>query len=164
MSHFAVGDLNEYSDHAPIRFYLNVNSIVQPDHERCYMHERLSWGSVHKEAFRSGIIANLPNFNHTLAYNCNNTYYLVTSFSNIITIADPLFKKMSRISNCFEDRYKHLDNKWFDNECKSARHNYHTTLRNYNMDKSATNHQLLIEERRNYKGFLRKKQRRRRRV
>ena len=83
------------------------------------------------------LIENVDSSDHTSVNN------LISQFSSIIRNAgDPLFLKNCTINRGFNCKNSNTS-KWFDEDCKNAKHSYKEALFNFNCNKSITNRTLL---------------------
>ena len=158
---FTIGSLTKWSDHAPLLFSLQCNNVISVDSS--FTETKFKWNEQLRDQFRSGVIANLSNFNE-IVNNTNCTDRLsvdsmLSDFTNILQeIANPLFSK-----KCFykESTYfyecKRFDTEWFDTECKIYRDIYINALNSFNNEKSELNRINLCECKSHYKQIIRKK-------
>ena len=123
---FTVLGFNEFSDHAPLKFSLNIRSN-QDNEYNCSDNidsDKFTWVPENKDIFRRKLIAKLSEFNRVLSNvernNMENVSETVLSFVNIINeVAELLFerKRKNKPHGTFKDTlYKQTE--WFDNECR----------------------------------------------
>ena len=162
ISRFNIGEFNEYSDHAPLHFFLYCDN-KSTDYES-YTDVRYKWDSALKDDFRAGIFSNLSHFDNTLRdIDCTNRESINNAtcmFTETIrSVADPLFSKsFTYCNNPTFDTSQVLKNAdWFDRECKESYRIYQHYLRLFNNDKTDVNRETLCDKRREYKKLIRKK-------
>ena len=129
ISCFKVERLNEWSDHAPVTFDLNIckrtqcHNEVEQNQSFCVY----KWNNENRELFRRVIIGNLPEFNNIVnsidTTNKSSINKAVDQFSYEIQIAaEPLFAKTYKMCNdCKSQKVK--QSKWFDEDCYIAKKN-----------------------------------------
>ncbi|KAL4221122.1 hypothetical protein ACF0H5_019381 [Mactra antiquata] len=160
---FYVHDFNEWSDHAPISITLRCNHVLKCRVDKYY--ETIKWSDRLKSDFRSGIIGQLPNFNHVINSICVNDREsinnAVRNFSNLVRdVADPLFKRCT-----YENKsVQFVDNKvndkdWFDRECFHAKQRYLEAQRIFQRCKSEYSRIELCKIKNEYKMLIRNKRR-----
>jgi hypothetical protein len=162
VKHFNVCDFNEWSDHAPLQFVLDIGNHTET--VTSYNYISYKWNPLNRDIFRSKIIGRLPDFNrltnnlNTLDRNTINE--VVDNFSLIIReCAEPLFSK-----SCRENKIGFTDNvfsskQWFDTECRVAKGVYKDALRQFNNERTDRNRVVLCEHKKSYKSIVRKKRR-----
>ena len=140
--------------------------VTVKDDDSQYTHTSIKWNDSLRDDLRGGIIGRLTDFNSVVnnidAYDKSSVNLCVEKFTQIINdVAKPLFcksktyKKVSS-SSCYNKR---LCNKseWFDEECKTAKQLYHSSLQLFNAFKSDENRQNMCTLKTKYKISITKK-------
>ena len=132
INQFSLGNFTTFSDHAPLCFDLKMTSIPRDKDRQNYFCTYIKWDSGQRDVFRRNIIGNLPSFNEIVQQACSDEMdinSMVERLSNrIYAAADPLFR---RKSNKLEPK-KTNSCHWFDLECKLAKNEYKSILKNFN--------------------------------
>ena len=153
INQFSLGNFTTFSDHAPLCFDLKMTSIPRDKDRQNYFCTYIKWDSGQRDVFRRNIIGNLPSFNEIVQQACSDEI-MVERFSNrICAAADPLFR---RKSNKLEPK-KTNSCHWFDLECKLAKNEYKSILKNFNKNKTPENRQILCTSKKKYKKIIRRK-------
>lgn len=163
LSMFEICPFNIFSDHAALRLGMRAikpltEDIVNNNESR--VHTVYKWNTEHKEIFRRGLIAKLPDFNNLIvSADCsdlNRIDYTVDMFTNIISeVASPLFKREYKNNVPSQANL----NIWYDKECVDHKILYKRALHNYNSNQSEINRIELCKQRKTYKYIVRKKKR-----
>lgn len=75
-------------------------------------------------------------------------------------VADPLFRKNSRVDNSNRPRNSHFKkSEWFDQACREAKLLFKNALYVYNCDKNDNNRSIMIEYKIAYKRLVKRKRR-----
>ena len=161
---FAVGSVNEWSDHTPLCYSLQCN--IQEQTANIQSGIKYKWHADCKTTFRSGLIAQLPVLNDLTrdidVSERSSINTLVNDFTNIIrNVADPLFERNIKTSHSssFSDKSISESAEWFDNECMHYRTVYLESLKIFNRFKTTVNREIFCKRKKEYKDLCRKKKR-----
>ena len=164
---FSVLEFNEFSDHAPLQFALNIGQEKDKEnkHSSTADSDRFTWVPEKKNIFRWKLIAKLPEINRVFGNIDRNSTECVNetvlSFVNIINeVAEPCFKQ--KIKDRPRGTFKETLNKqakWFDNECRERKAEYIDAMRLLNANRTEADRIMLCEKKRIYKNTVRRKKR-----
>ena len=140
---------------------VNIFSIAK----MIYIYAVCTYGAMSRRRlklfFRRNIIGQLPAFNNLIedVDSSDNTSFnnLISQFSNILRDAgNPLFLKNSTINRGFNCKHSNTC-KWFDEDCKNAKHLYKEALFDFNCNKSIVNRTALANLKSTYKRLIKNK-------
>ena len=159
---FTIEKFNEWSDHAPVIFGIDICKRKQDVNEAQHQTYKLSkWNNENREKFRRAIIGKLPEFNKiTEAIDVNDRstiHYAVDNFSSLlVSAAEPFFTKSFRTPNLYNlKQVKQAE--WFDNECFIAKKKYVESRNIFNAFHSVQNRIKMCEDKNSYKNLIKKK-------
>ena len=163
---FCVLEFNEFSDHAPLQFALNIGQEKDKEnkHPSTAYSDKFTW-VPEKNIFRRKLIAKLPEINGVFGNIDRNSAECVNetvlSFVNIINeVAEPCFKqkKKDRPRGTFKETL-YEQAKWFDNECRERKAKYIDAMRLFYSNRTEVDRIMLCEKKRIYENTVRRKKR-----
>ena len=161
---FDVLPFNEWSDHCPLYFSLNVNVTPTPESIDNLSFDKHVYDVKLKDKYRSGIISQLTALNNLtndiVISDRSCIDRLVTEFTCTIQgVADPLFCKhiTLKCKSGFANTPIVRNKQWFDHECVHAKRLYVDALNCFNHCKTLENRENLCMFKSQYKKLIKKK-------
>ena len=139
--HMQVLDINEFSDHCPIEFSLNINTCLCTQDTVVNSRERLSWSS-NNETFLQSVSDSLDIF-HTVINQLTNNEIHVNECIDVLSqhihdISFACFGKKTRVNRNFNN-HENKESKWFNNSCRIAKKNFYDAKRSFKNNPSSEN-------------------------
>ena len=144
VSYFEICDITEFSDHVGLSFGLHCKQMTctnTPSNETTYV-KKLKWDSDKVEDFKNSV-SNLSDLLNSLFSSLqqnnseNNINETLNKFSDsIFACSDKHFGKSVSIENVSTPKNS---NKWFDEQCRTAKTDFNRAKRIFSYDRSEQN-------------------------
>ena len=155
LSHFDILDLNEFSDHAPLTFNFHLNEPnIQPQNFNSKTNVEISrkiiWDNAKVDDFKNSL-ANENDYIEKLTTDVSNESIddVVKNFSHFLH--DKAFDIFGKTySNNKINHNKRNNKKWFDDNCKNAKHEFKRARNLFNRDKNDQSRVIFTRARTKY--------------
>ena len=155
LSHFDILDLNEFSDHAPLKFNFNLNEPnIQPQNfnskTNVFISRKIIWDNAKVDDFKNSL-ANENDYIEKLTTDVSNESIddVVKNFSHFLH--DKAFDIFGKTySNNKINHNKRNNKKWFDDNCKNAKHEFKRARNLFNRNKNDQSRVIFTRARTKY--------------
>lgn len=151
VKNFDVLGINEFSDHSPLFFEIDMKVRSQAGNN-VKVHRYIKWNDEKVGQYKQKL-REKQNDMTELVRNIENTDSVNHAVREITSIIyDCAFNVFGKtfVENGANVINKRIDNEWFDNDCKVARDNFHSTRNFFQRHPSDINRQIYISSRNNY--------------
>lgn len=149
IDHFEVHDLNEFSDHCPLHFTINLNNMKNCNEN--FSCDKIMWDVSKKEQFLSKLNDNKPHFDNiveNLLNDCVDLNTCIDDFSTLIyDISFAVHGKTIRITGNKNSSPHRKQSPWFDNTCKQRKKDFYNCKRLYTENPTPDNRLLFLNAR-----------------
>ena len=151
---FAVGDLTEYSKHAPIHFSVATKRVYHI-HGNDKPIKTIHWDDTKVDDFKHLLNSRIIDFDNIVCCvdhpNCDIDN-VVSDFSNLLyDLSFDCYGKIKKGKKALT-----VKNEWFDNNCKDCKANFKKSVANYKVYPSSANREIMLQCKREYNKAKRK--------